>query len=104
MANAADPFDPIVTAIESLDPAIGDIPIPAQYLGATLHRDQEQMFAGRESKDKDPRESIHIEHVPVPELAPGEALIAVMASSMNYNTVWSSIFEPVSALDRKSVV
>jgi crotonyl-CoA reductase len=103
MANAADPFDPIVTAIESLDPAIGDIPIPAQYLGATLHRDEEQMFAGRESKDKDPRESIHIEHVPVPELAPGEALIAVMASSMNYNTVWSSIFEPVSAfghLDR----
>ena len=27
---------------------------------------------------------------------PGEALIAVMASAINYNTVWTSIFEPVS--------
>jgi crotonyl-CoA reductase len=32
----------------------------------------------------------------VPELAPGEALVAVMASAINYNTVWTSIFEPVS--------
>src|SRR6056297_3456641 len=96
-------FETIVTAIESQDPALGDLPLPPEYLAATLHRDEEQMFAGRESRDKDPRESIHIEPVPVPELAPGEALIAVMASSMNYNTVWSSLFEPVSAfghLDR----
>ena len=34
--------------------------------------------------------------MPVPELAPGEALVAVMASAINYNTVWTSIFEPVS--------
>ena len=27
---------------------------------------------------------------------PGEAIVAVMASSVNYNTVWTSIFEPVS--------
>ena len=33
--------------------------------------------------------------VPAPELAPGEALVAVMASAINYNTVWTSIFEPV---------
>src|SRR6478752_1429219 len=31
-----------------------------------------------------------------PELGPGEALVAVMASAINYNTVWTSIFEPVS--------
>ena len=54
------------------------------------------MFAGMESKEKDPRLSIKIDQVAVPELAPGEALIAVMASSINYNTVWTSIFEPVS--------
>ena len=36
-----------------------------------------------------------MEEVPVPELGPGEALVAVMASSVNYNTVWSSIFEPL---------
>ena len=34
--------------------------------------------------------------MPVPELAPGEALVAVMASAINYNTVWTSIFEPIS--------
>jgi crotonyl-CoA reductase len=33
--------------------------------------------------------------VPLPELGPGEALVAVMASAINYNTVWTSIFEPV---------
>ena len=32
---------------------------------------------------------------PLPELGPGEALVAVMASAINYNTVWTSIFEPV---------
>ena len=32
----------------------------------------------------------------MPELGPGEALVAVMASAINYNTVWTSIFEPVS--------
>ena len=30
-----------------------------------------------------------------PELGPGEALVAVMASAINYNTVWTSIFEPL---------
>ena len=31
----------------------------------------------------------------MPELAPDEAVIAVMASSINFNTVWTSIFEPL---------
>lgn len=98
-----DAFDDLVRAIEAQDPNIGELAVPTEYRAATLHRDEETMFEGRESRDKDPRDSIHIEQVPTPELAPGEALIAVMASSMNYNTVWSSIFEPVSAfghLDR----
>ena len=32
----------------------------------------------------------------LPELGPGEAIVAVMASAINYNTVWTSIFEPVT--------
>ena len=32
----------------------------------------------------------------MPEIAPDEVIVAVMASSINFNTVWSSIFEPVS--------
>ena len=47
------------------------------------------------TRDKDPRQSLHLEEVAVPELGPGEALVAVMASAINYNTVWTSIFEPV---------
>jgi crotonyl-CoA reductase len=55
------------------------------------------------SEDKDPRKSLHIGDVPTPELAPDEVYLAVMASSINFNTVWPSIFEPLSTfafLDR----
>jgi crotonyl-CoA reductase len=54
------------------------------------------MFEGLPTKEKDPRKSLHVEEVPTPELGPGEAIVAVMASSVNYNTVWTSIFDPVS--------
>jgi crotonyl-CoA reductase len=54
------------------------------------------MFAGLDSADKDPRKSIHLDEIPLPELAPDEAYVAVMASSINFNTVWTSIFEPVA--------
>src|SRR5579864_7839481 len=54
-----------------------------------------EMFEGLESRDKDPRRSIHVEEVAVPELAPDEVYVAVMASAINFNTVWTSIFEPL---------
>ncbi|MFZ8927229.1 MAG: crotonyl-CoA carboxylase/reductase, partial [Candidatus Nanopelagicales bacterium] len=72
------------------------VPIPESYRGVTVHKDEADMFAGMTTWDKDPRQSLHIDDVPTPEPGPGEALIAVMASSINYNTVWTSIFEPVS--------
>jgi crotonyl-CoA reductase len=71
------------------------LPIPESYRAVTVHKDEVDMFEGVTSKDKDPRKSLHVDEVPVPELAPGEALVAVMASSINYNTVWTSIFEPM---------
>lgn len=70
--------------------------LPESYRGLTVHRDEAQMFDGLPTRERDPRRSLHLDEVPVPQLAAGEALIAVMASSMNYNTVWSTIFEPVS--------
>jgi crotonyl-CoA reductase len=70
--------------------------LPDSFKAVTIHKDEAEMFAGLTTKEKDPRKSLHIDTVPFPELAPGEALIAVMASSINYNTVWTSIFEPVS--------
>jgi crotonyl-CoA reductase len=88
----------ILEAIESeADRATFEgLELPLTYRAAIVRIEDQEMFAGVESKDKDPRQSISIENVPIPELAPGEALIAVMASSINFNTVWTSIFEPVS--------
>ena len=70
--------------------------VPESYRAVTVHKDEVGMFEGLASRDKDPRKSLHVDEVPVPEVAPGEALVAVMASAINYNTVWTSIFEPVS--------
>lgn len=75
---------------------IGSMTVPESYRGITVHADEADMFAGMSSKEKDPRKSLHLDEVPTPEVAPGEALVAVMASAINYNTVWTSIFEPVS--------
>jgi crotonyl-CoA reductase len=88
----------ILEAIENQGAAedFADITVPESYRAITIHKDDENMFEGVASRDKDPRSSLHLDEVPVPELAAGEVLLAVMASSMNYNTVWSSIFEPVS--------
>ncbi|WP_440070300.1 crotonyl-CoA carboxylase/reductase [Streptosporangium sp. OZ121] len=70
--------------------------VPESYWGVTVHADEVDMFAGMRGEDKDPRKSLHVEEVATPEVGPGEALLAVMASSVNYNTVWSAIFEPVA--------
>ncbi len=75
---------------------LGSIDIPDHYRAVTVHADEADMFEGVHSRDKDPRRSLHVEDVATPELGPGEALVAVMASAINYNTVWTSIFEPVS--------
>jgi crotonyl-CoA reductase len=81
---------------ESTSEQFAALPVPETYTAITVHKDEENMFAGLESRDKDPRTSLHLDEIPVPELGPGEALVAVMASAVNYNTVWTSIFEPVS--------
>lgn len=75
---------------------IESLVMPDSYRAAVIIKDDAEMFAGVKSSDKDPRKSVHVREVPTPEIAPDEALIAVMASSINFNTVWSSIFEPIS--------
>lgn len=67
--------------------------LPVTYLAAHLAREDENMFDG--VADKDVRRSIRVGEVPMPELAPDEVLIAIMASAVNYNTVWSAMFEPI---------
>jgi crotonyl-CoA reductase len=75
---------------------IASLPIPERYRAVHVLAEEQEMFAGVDSRDKDPRRSLHVGEVPTPELAPDEVYLAVMASSINFNTVWSSIFEPVS--------
>jgi len=82
---------------------IGNLPIPESYRAAFVKRDEAGMWEGVASEDKDPRKSLHVGEIPTPELAPDEAYVAVMASAINFNTVWTSIFEPLSTfgfLDR----
>ncbi len=74
---------------------VGSLPVPDNYRAVTVHADEVDMFEGLETPAKDPRTSLHVEEVATPELGPGEALVAVMASAINYNTVWTSIFEPL---------
>ena len=75
---------------------IAALPLPTSYRAAYVRKEDQTMWEGIPSADKDPRKSIHVGEVPMPELAPDEVVIAVMASSINFNTVWSSIFEPIS--------
>jgi crotonyl-CoA reductase len=75
--------------------AIAGIDLPETMRAAVVRKSDVDMFDGVESQDKDPRKSLHIDEVPIPPLGPNEVLIAPMASALNYNTVWTSIFEPL---------
>ncbi|GAA3585385.1 crotonyl-CoA carboxylase/reductase [Nonomuraea rosea] len=80
---------------ESDPAAFAALAVPESYAAVTVHADESDMFEGLPGDDKDPRKSLHLDEVATPQVGPGEALVAVMASSVNYNTVWSAIFEPV---------
>ncbi len=90
----------LIEAVLSGAPAseLARCPVPETYRAAHLLRSETDMFSGTPdggTADKDVRKSLHLGEVPMPELAPDEVLIAVMAAGLNYNTVWSAIFEPV---------
>jgi len=94
-------LEAIMSAENAADPAralagVAGLDVPESYLGVAVRADEVSMFDGLATGDKDPRKSLRVQEVPTPELGPGEALIAVMASAINYNTVWTSIFEPMS--------
>jgi crotonyl-CoA reductase len=90
------PVDEIRAAILADDlAAVAGLPVPDSYQAMVVRADEVDMFEGLATKEKDPRKSLHLQEVATPELGPGEAMVAVMASAINYNTVWTSIFEPV---------
>lgn len=68
--------------------------VPGTYRAVHLKKEDERIFAG--ATDKDVTRTLHVGEVPTPDIAPDEVLVAVMASAVNYNTVWSAMYEPVS--------
>lgn len=98
---AIDTYSPLAQAVLADAPPeeLARIDVPETYLAAHLHRDDVRLFDprphGHDGVDKDVRRSIRFGPVPTPELAPDEVLVAVMASAINFNTVWSAMFEPV---------
>ncbi|MFF1307341.1 crotonyl-CoA carboxylase/reductase [Streptomyces sp. NPDC058307] len=87
-----------VEAIESPEAGPDDIaslPLPEFYRAAVLLKEEQHMFDGVPVAHRNPTKSLHLTEVPLPAPGPGEVLVATMASSINYNTVWSAIFEPI---------
>src|SRR6266567_1736386 len=70
-------------------------PLPDRYPAAFLRREDQGMFDGAADGDKDVRRSLRLGEVPMPEPAPDEVIVAVLAAAVNYNTVWSAMFEPI---------
>ncbi|MBW8482984.1 crotonyl-CoA carboxylase/reductase [Actinomadura parmotrematis] len=70
-----------------------DIDLPATFRASFIRKDEVGIFEGQ--TDKDVRRSMHVGDVDMPELAPDECVVAVMSAAINFNTVWSAIFEPV---------
>jgi crotonyl-CoA reductase len=74
--------------------AILACPVPESYRAAYIRRQDEGLFDG--AADRDVRRTLRVGEVPMPALAPDEVLVAVQAAAINYNTVWSAMFRPVS--------
>lgn len=86
--------------IDGADPEeLARLDIPATYRAAHTRKSEVGMFGrskhGVDGVDKDITRSVHVGEVPMPELGPDEVLVAVMASAINFNTVWTAMFEPI---------
>ncbi len=71
------------------------LPLPETYRAAVTRREDVEATLRIPEAERDPGATLHLERVPTPAPAPDEVIVAVMASSINFNTVWSSIFAPL---------
>ncbi len=72
---------------------IANLPLPESYRAAVVRAGATEPDADPEP---DPAEALRVEDVPLPPLAADEVYVAVMASSINYTTVWAAMSRPVS--------
>ncbi len=75
--------------------ALAATPMPNLTRAVFVRRDEQHMFDDVASKNKDPRKSLHLDEGTGTRTRADEVYLAVMASSINFNTVWTSIFEPL---------
>lgn len=86
----------LYTAAAADDPAaMAASPVPDTFRGATVLASDQRVFDGVPLAERDPRKILRVQEIPTPEPGPNEVLVAAMASSVNYNTVWTSVFEPI---------
>ncbi len=71
-------------------------PLPGRHRAVVVRADEQERFGDLALEQRDPAASLHLDDVATPELAPDEVLIAVMASAINFTTVWTSLFAPIS--------
>ncbi|MDP8977854.1 MAG: crotonyl-CoA carboxylase/reductase [Actinomycetota bacterium] len=95
MSQALDAIVEAATAAQPSPDEVAALPLPETMRAAVVRKSEVDMFDGMAISDKDPRKSLHVDEVPIPPLGAGEVLIAPMASALNFNTVWTSIFEPL---------
>ncbi|MDX1959313.1 MAG: crotonyl-CoA carboxylase/reductase [Leptospiraceae bacterium] len=59
-----------------------------------------KMYASliRPERYGDPEKAFQIEEIDIPEIAPDEVLVAVMAAGVNYNNVWAALGFPVDVI------
>jgi crotonyl-CoA reductase len=86
----------LYTAAAADDPAaMAACPVPDTFRAATVLASDQRVFDGVPLAERDPRKTLRVQEIPTPEPGPNEVLVAAMASSVNYNTVWTSVFEPI---------
>lgn len=95
MADALQQLLEVALAPDASPAEIAATALPESMRAAVVRKEEAGMFEGLSSAEKDPRKSLHVDEVPIPPLGPNEVLIAPMASALNFNTVWTSIFEPL---------
>ena len=85
----------MLAAVETVKPiyAVGEMP-PLGTVPSRMHA-----WVIRKDRHGLPAKSFQREEMPVPELAPDEVLVYVMAAGVNYNGVWAGLGEPISVLD-----
>ncbi len=103
LGAAIDTLEPPSTPVrlaELLDDAtaadIQALPMPATMKAIVLRREDERRLRALPPEERQHATTLHLADVPVPEPEAGEVLVAVMAASLNYNTLWSARHEPMS--------